>query len=167
MTTVVSDHQRLNGDSLILNIVLHPLSFSILYLRGREGKKGVKRGSMTKQVECLWCSAFVFDRDFETTKETWAKKISWRPCESMTINNGGAALQRTASINITSTYYLIGGAFEHHHSQHVEDTRLELLSLERIRKVFGPVSLAKLTENDEDKNYLVEGRAASTPSRNH
>jgi hypothetical protein len=56
---------------------------------------------------------------------------------------------------------------KHHHSQHVEDTRLELLSLEQIRKVFGPVSLAKLTENDEDKKYLVEGKAASTPSRNH
>ena len=55
----------------------------------------------------------------------------------------------------------------HNHPQHVEDTRLELLSLEQIRKVFGPVSLAKLTENDEDKKYLVEGKAASTPSRNH
>jgi hypothetical protein len=49
---------------------------------------------------------------------------------------------------------------KHNYSQPVEDTRLKLLSLERIRKVFGPVLLAKLTENDEDKKYLVEGRTA-------
>ena len=65
--------------------------------------------------------------------------------------------------------HIIVGALtiKHNHSQHVEDTRLELLSLEQIRKVFGPVSLAKLTENDEDKKYMVGGRAVSTPSRNH
>jgi hypothetical protein len=62
-------------DSLTLNHVLHPLSFSILYLAFRRArKKGVKRGSMTKQEQRFWCSPFVFGRDFETTKVTWSKK---------------------------------------------------------------------------------------------